>query len=74
MISLISLEELTDVITNLPKGKAHSPTNITYEDIQLLFPATKELLLELFNNILEIMVIPDDWLKTNIYLILKPKP
>lgn len=70
----ITIEELIETAKSLPGKKATGPTGIAYEDIKLTIEPLKELLQEIFNEILETGELPKDWLRAHIYPIPKPKP
>lgn len=70
----ITIEEILEVVEELPIGKACGPSGITYEDIKLTIDPLKFFIQEIFNDILEYGKIPQQWLKANIYPIPKLKP
>ncbi|PKY33574.1 DNase I-like protein [Rhizophagus irregularis] len=70
----ISIEELLKTAKMLPRGKATGPSGMTYEDIKLTIEPLKELIQDIFNEILETGNLPKDWLRAHIYPIPKPKP
>ncbi|GBB91562.1 hypothetical protein RclHR1_18920002 [Rhizophagus clarus] len=69
----IILKELQIAVLESPKRKAYGLINIIYKDLQILLPLIQKQLPDLFNSILQMQQILKDWLKANIYLILKPK-
>ncbi|EXX70897.1 hypothetical protein RirG_083450 [Rhizophagus irregularis DAOM 197198w] len=70
----ISIEELLETAKMLPGEKATGLTGMSYEDIKLTIEPLKELIQEIFNDILETGNLPKDWLRAHIYPIPKPKP
>jgi ribonuclease HI len=74
VLTPITLEEIIEIGKMLPGKKANGPTGISYEDIKLTLIPLKEILQEIFNEILETGTLPKDWLRAHIYPIPKPKP
>ena len=70
----ITLEELTDTISNAPRAKATGPNLIANEILQHLPRSALNFLLLIFNKCLELNIVPEQWLKANIWPIpKKPK-
>ncbi|GES99708.1 RNA-directed DNA polymerase from mobile element jockey-like [Rhizophagus clarus] len=69
----ISQEELTNVIKNLPNNKAAGPNGLTYE-IWKKFPSNHyDLIVNLFNDIMNSKTIPSRWQEALLYPIPKPE-
>lgn len=69
----VSDEEWKDMVQSVPLGKACELTSIAYEDLKQALEDFNFLLKEIINEVLDNQIIPEDWKKANIYLILKPK-
>src|SRR5262245_56623902 len=69
----ISLDELKDIINNLPKQKAPGRSRIPYELLSILGSNMLKWLLKFFNLFLKTAIIPESW-KNNILFPLSKKP
>jgi hypothetical protein len=68
-----SIQELTEVIKDLPMKKAAGPSQITYEMLKNLNIKTKKRLNNIFHCCLITSTIPKSWKTSNIYPIPKNK-
>jgi hypothetical protein len=59
----ITSDEIVDIAKELPSKKATGPTGIAYKDIKLTIEPLKDLLKDIFNEILKTGVLPKDWLR-----------
>ena len=65
------MQELNDVIKDLPLNKASGPSQITYEMLKTLSTKTKGKLNEIFLCYIISSSIPKSWKSSNIYPIPK---
>ena len=68
------MEELEHALGTLTLGKAEGLDGITNEMLQNTGPTAREMLLDLFNNVLTGGSLPSDWKIGDIVLILKKPP
>ena len=69
----ITQSEYYLVVRSLPNNKATGPSTISYEMIKNLSDEMHNIIISLFNQILNKGIVPDQWLKALIYPIPKPK-
>ena len=69
-----TMEELEYASGTLSLGKAEGLDGITNEMLQNTGPTAREMLLDLFNNVLTGGSLPSDWKIGDIVLILKKPP
>ncbi|CAG8776478.1 7542_t:CDS:2, partial [Dentiscutata erythropus] len=73
LIATIYEEEIIRVIKLMSNNKASGPSLIPYEVFKHLEENGIKLLCLLYNKIIEIGVVPNDWINSNVTLIPKPK-
>ena len=74
MVRPITLMELSNNINSLVSGKAEGLDGITNDMLKNTGPTARNMLLELFNNVLIGAQLPNEWKSGDIALILKKPP
>ena len=74
MVRPITLMELSENINSLVSGKAEGLDGITNDMLKNTGPTARNMLLELFNNVLIGAQLPNEWKSGDIVLILKKPP
>ncbi|GBC46512.2 hypothetical protein RIR_jg20581.t1 [Rhizophagus irregularis DAOM 181602=DAOM 197198] len=72
VLSPISLQEWSHIISSMPNNKASGPSKISYEMLKHLFGNALEFSLLLANSCLSRSDIPADWREAVVYPISKP--
>ena len=70
----ITIEELSEVLQDLPNKKATGISGISYEMLKKLGLKEKSNLCTIFNKMLQEGLTPTKWKHSHIYPITKPKP
>jgi hypothetical protein len=70
---LFSGQEIAEASARIKSGKAPGPDNLTPEVVKTSIEAAPEYFKQVFNNLLRQNEFPEDWKRTALVLIDKPK-
>ena len=67
------MEELKEIITEAPSGKAIGPSEVSNEMIKRLGTKATEHMLKIMNACMKLQTVPKSWKKGNVYPIAKKR-